>query len=121
MTRTARTLLLLYLSAFGCLTCLAATEMARGSTTRGITVYAAALAVLAATGREVHHQGLAQMTAIRDRRPRPHAFPSDLGALVRADLAGNCGCARWWATVGADHDRTCPHRARTAPRHEEGG
>ncbi|WP_327415456.1 hypothetical protein [Streptomyces sp. NBC_01233] len=118
MTRPARLLLLLYLVAFVWLTYWAALDLGRGDTGRGLAVYAGAVVLLAAGGREVHHGGAAQAAAVRDGRPRPHTWPSDRKAVLRAELAENCDCPLWWTSLGTFHNFDCP-RITHDVHHEE--
>ncbi|MGW6416333.1 hypothetical protein [Streptomyces sp. NPDC055055] len=118
MTRTARFLVLLYLGGFVWLTSLAALDLDRGETGRGLGVYAGAVVLLVAMAREVHYSGLAQAAAVRDCRPRPRTWPSDTEAVLRTEHAQLCDCPLWWTTLGTFHNFDCP---RLAPdvHHEE--
>ncbi|MFC8463377.1 hypothetical protein [Streptomyces sp. NPDC057250] len=119
MTRTARLLTAGYLTVFVVLTYVAAVELDQGATRRGLAAYAGALGLLAAAAREVTAGGTAQAEAVRTGRPRPRTFPSDLEAVMRAELDQACGCDLWWTTFGDFHSWDCPRINHQARRHEE--
>ncbi|MCY0957678.1 hypothetical protein [Streptomyces sp. H27-H5] len=107
MTRPALCLTALYITAFGWVTYLAARALDHNTPGQALALYAAALLLLAAAGREILHNARAQATAMRDRRPRPHTFPSDTEAIMRAELDSMCDCHLWWTTLGNFHTWAC--------------
>lgn len=119
MTRLVRFLLLLYLGTYGALIFVAGDIVQQGDVGMGVTVCAGSVVLLIALGREIRHAAAAQAAAIRMGRPRPHTFPSDVKAILRAELSNNCTCALWWTTFGAFHDRSCPRITDNTRRHEE--
>lgn len=119
MTRLTRFLLLLYLGTYGVLIYISGDVVQRDGAVRGAVICAGGIVVLIAAGRELMHAAAAQAAAIRESRPRPHTFPSDLKAVLRAELANNCECALWWTTFGDFHDWSCPRMATNTRRHEE--
>lgn len=119
MTRLVRFLLLLYLGTYGGLIYVAGDVVQEGAVVTGCALCASAVVVLIAFGREIMRAAADQAAAVRMGRPRPHTFPSDLNALLRAELSNNCTCALWWNTFGTFHDRSCPRTTDNTRRHEE--
>ncbi|GGW99701.1 hypothetical protein [Streptomyces chryseus] len=122
MTGLARALLAVYLVAFVWLAYVSAVCLQHNAPGQAAAFYATATLVAVACGREWQHAAALQAAAVHDRRPRPRTYPSDMDAVMRAELARTCRCERWWTTFGTDHDPTCPHQTSvTNARHDEEG
>ncbi|MEU0275948.1 hypothetical protein [Streptomyces sp. NPDC006307] len=119
MTRLSRALLALYLVAFVWLAYVSAVCLQHQAPVQAAAFYATATALAVAAGRERRHATTRQAAAVRARRPRPRTYPSDLEAVLRAELAGACRCERWWTTFGTDHDPTCPQQTHATNHRQD--
>lgn len=117
MTRLACVLCGLYLAVFVWLAWWTGTTASRAPLWFTTGNAAAAIVLVIAVIQQLDNADLRyENTELRERETRRAAHADEAAEhQANAELLDAC-CERWWTSLGADHDPTCPHHTpRSSP------